>query len=129
MQLYSAKVQLGGSRDNEVVMPEVTVPEIVLLRSIHKGDEHVREIKPLGREAFDMVDGEDGERKKVLRTDKMERNRLKARYDQTGKKLDKVFGIGVPLPQVLEGVDATTDTPARRRAKAPEPEAELAGMT
>lgn len=125
MQLYSAKVQIGGSRDNEVVMQEVTIPEIIVLRKVHKGEEHVLNIKPLGREAFDSAIGDDEQVKKTLRTDKSERARLERLYPKV--KLSELFGIGVPLPQVIDGLDGAVDAPARRK-KAPEPEAELGAM-
>lgn len=136
MQTYSAKIRLGGSLYNEVLRTDLTAPEILLLQSIHTSSEGegVADIKPTGREAYDEVFEEtDTDRripKRVLRTEKSERERLKAHYDPTGKKMAKIFGIGNPLPQHIDGVDGITpEVPARRqRAKAPEPEHELAGM-
>jgi hypothetical protein len=118
MQLYSAKVRLGGSLYNEVRKDELTAPEILLLRSIHGGAEAVTEVKATGKEAFDV----DEEGNKRLRTDKAERARLKRIYDAYNKKLDKLFGPMGALPQVLEDdfVVAEDAKPVRRQ-KAPEP--------
>lgn len=135
MQTYSAKIRLGGSLYNEVLRTDLTVPEILLLQSIHTSaeGEGVVDIKPTGKEAFDDVfNDDDPDRrvpKKVLRTEKDERKRLMAMYDPTGKKMTKIFGVGNPLPQHIDGVGGaiTPEAPARRK-KAPEPEAELAEM-
>ena len=118
MQLYSAKVRLGGSLYNEVPKDELTAPEILLLRSIHGGTEAVIEVKATGKEAFDV--DEEGNRK--LRTDKAERARLKRIYDAYNKKLDKLFGPTGVLPQVLEDdFVVVEDAKPVRRQKAPEP--------
>jgi hypothetical protein len=120
MRVFSCKVLLSGSRYNEVVKPEVTIPEIYVLRHIH-GDDSVIDIKPLGREAFDNIAG--GGR--VMRTDRTERERLHKLYDPRKKLLDKLFGVGQPLPSVLEGVDDIAQTePVRRTRKPVDPVAE-----
>lgn len=116
MQLYSAKVMLGGSRDNEVRRYDLTVPEILVLRKIHLGDEFVTDVKPLGREAKDTkIDGD--EKKETLRSDAAERKRLERVYGK--KRIDALFGpLGV-LPQALEdmpGVTAESMTPVRRKS-------------
>lgn len=141
MQTYSAKVRLGGSLYNEVLKHDLTAPEILLLQSIHNSPEGegVVDIKPTGRDAYDTVFADDDPDhrapKKVLRTERAERERLKNTYDPTGKKMAKIFGVGNPLPMHIEGVAGvvTPEAPARRQRKAaepaPEPEAELAGMT
>lgn len=124
MQLYSAKVILGGSRDNEVRRYDLTIPEILVLRKIHLGDEFVTDVKPLGREAKDInIDGD--ERKEVLRTDAAERKRLNRVYGQ--KRIDGLFGPLGTLPQVMEGLPGVTEesmTPVRRKPPA-EPRIEV----
>ena len=126
MQIYSCKVLLGGSRYNEVHKPEVTVPEIYVLRRVH-GEDAVLEIKPRGREAFDPgpLDEEGKPTKPVLRTEAAERDRLNALYDPMGKFIrQEVFGVGQPLPKVLEGVEVASATPVKRtrkKADAPAP--------
>lgn len=119
MQLYSCKVRLAGSVLNEVRKPEVTVPEIYVLRHLH-GEDAVLEIKPLRKEAMDPgPEDEDGNpTKPVLRTDRAERQRLAELYDPEGMKglLTTLFGVGgMPLPQVIEGVGGAVipDAPAR----------------
>ena len=130
MQLYSCKVRLKGSLLHEVFKPEVTIPEMIVLRHVHQGDnEALADIRPLGREAYD-VPGFDEEtekpKEKVLRTDTIERARLKRLYDPREKILPKLFGVGQPLPQVMDGIDGVAE-PARRRKSAPAPD--LAEMT
>lgn len=118
MQLYSAKIMLGGSRDNEVRRHDLTIPEILVLRKIHLGAEFVTDVKPLGREAEDInIDGD--ERKEVLRTDAAERKRLNRVYGQ--KRIDGLFGPLGTLPQVMEGLPGVTEesmTPVRRKPPA-----------
>lgn len=119
MQLYSCKVRLKGDLLNEVVKSEVTVPEIIVLRHVHKGNnEAVVDIKPLGREAYDIpgYDENDKPLAKILRTDEAERARLKRIYDPRDKFLTPKLFFNGPLPQATEGIGAAvTAEPARRR--------------
>ncbi len=118
MRLFSCKVLLGGSRYNEVFKDEVTIPEIVVLRHIHKskeGHDAVTEIKFLGSQ--------------VARTDEQERARLQSLYDPRNKFLDsKLFGVAIPLPQVLPGVDVGAVTKPARRTREAEPVDEAAAL-
>jgi len=119
---------LAGSRYNEVAKTEVTIPEIYVLRHVHGGDDMVVDIKPLGREVFDPGEPDDDGKptKPVLRTEAVERERLMSLYDPTGKFIrQEVFGIGQPLPSVLESVDNVIipDKPARRTRKPKAPDA------
>lgn len=121
MQLYSCKVRLAGSLYNEVFKPEVTVPEIYILKFVH-GDDAVVDITPLRREAFDPgpLDDDGRPTKPVLRTEAAERERLMRLYDPNDRFVrEKVFGVGQPLPQVIEGLEGVTlaDPPPRKRAK------------
>jgi len=136
MQLYSAKIRLGGSLHNEVVKTDLTAPEILMLKAIHNGPdgEGVVDIKPLGKEAFDHEFDEDDQDhrapRKVLRTEKAERKRLEDFYPQGKKVMTAIFGVGNPLPQHIEGVGGavTPEAPARRRKSEPAPAEELGGM-
>lgn len=47
MEIYNAKILLGGSRDNEVRKTYITASEVLLLRHIH-GDDSVIEIVHVG---------------------------------------------------------------------------------
>lgn len=95
MDLYSCKVRLAGSTDNEVVKHNVTAAEIHLLASIHLGE---------GKQApvVDIV-----KTGTVNRSDAKERARLADTYtkgelveDRGAKMINNLFGVaGVPLPQ------------------------------
>ncbi len=95
MDLYSCKVRLNGSTDNEVLKHNVTAAEIHLLAMIHRGEgrqEPVVEITKTGT---------------VNRSDAKERARLADTYtkgelveDRGTKMINALFGVaGVPLPQ------------------------------
>lgn len=65
MQIFSGTVRLGGSRDNEVFIPDMSAAEVVLLRHLHGSDEGVAHLKLIGDEP---------------RTDADERERLTLKY-------------------------------------------------
>lgn len=122
MQLYSAKVRLGGSLYNEVIKDDLTAAEITLMRVIHGGDDSVVEIKPTRNDA---------------RSDTEERARLQQIYGralagiENVKTLNAVLGVpGVPLPQVVPGFEPAIPANARRVRRsdpAPGPEPESVG--
>lgn len=125
MQLYEAKIRLGGSVQNEVRKSELTAPEIVVLRQIH-GNDAVLEIKSMGREALDPTE----DHPTALRTSKRERERLEMLYAgalktiESIKHLNGIFGVGLALPDTLEGVahvaQPEAEKPVRRRVVKPE---------
>lgn len=95
MDLYTCKVRLNGSTDNEVLKHNVTAPEIHLLAMIHAGE---------GRQApvVDIV-----KTGSVNRSDAKERARLADGYskgelveNRGAKMINALFGVaGIPLPQ------------------------------
>lgn len=106
MRLFSCKVRLGGSPLNEVRKTDVTAAEILVLRAIHAGaDEPIHEIKPTGKAMSENAEG-----KLVPRSDKAERERLERLYGdalrtrEDIKSLNGILGVGVPLPDTVEGV-------------------------
>lgn len=113
MRLFSCKVRLAGSLNNEVAKIGVTAPEINVLRVIHSPPSEtgaidpavVTEIKPMGDHP---------------RSDAEERQRLHELYGAALKKKEQtvaaLFGVGVPLPKTVEGVadEVITDEPVKR---------------
>ena len=95
MDLYSVKVRLDGSLDNEVNLHNVTPAEIHLLEKIHYGQGKHPPV-------VDMV-----KTGTVNRSDAKERARLADRYtkgelveDRGTRMINAMFGVaGVPLPQ------------------------------
>jgi hypothetical protein len=130
MQLYNCKVMLGGSRYNEMRRDGVTIPEIVVLRIIHGGDDAVVDITA-ARDAAERLDRETltraepgADREKTIPwNDKAERERLERRYNRALSKkkspaeqnIKMIFGAG-PLPTTLDGVGPplVTGEPVRR---------------
>lgn len=95
MRVYKCVVNCGGSVLNQVVMPEATAAEIILLQSIH-GEASVQDIVPLRMDK---------------RPHAQERDRLGAIYGDD--RVSKVFGPSFhPLPVKL------ADDTARIRANA-----------
>lgn len=95
MQIYSAKIRLGGLLHNEVRKDELTAPEILVLRGIHGADALV-DIKP--------ILNADGTPYDVKRNSKSERTRLLTIYRED--QFRKIFPTDfTPLPQTLVEVD------------------------
>jgi hypothetical protein len=95
MQLFSAKIRLGGSLLNEVSKIHLTVPEVLILRLIH-GEESVIDLAECGKKRD--LDEED------------ERRRLKDTYGAALAKLrpaqtiEGLFGQSwTPLPAKMPG--------------------------
>ena len=112
MDLYTCKVRLAGSLQNEVIRENVTAGEIMLLRRLH-GQENVLEIKNTGE---------------VDRTSDEEKERLRHTYIKTveiGNEevlfIDQVFPYGRDLPILLTGIPRLRDIPNDERD---EPDAE-----
>lgn len=117
MRLFSCKVRLAGSLNNEVAKIGVTAPEINVLRVIHSPPSEtgsvdpavVVEVKPAGE---------------VSRTDAEERKRLHELYGASLKKREQtvasLFGVGVALPKTVEGLadEVITDEPVKRTRRA-----------
>lgn len=88
MQLYSAKIRLGGSLQNEVRRNGLTAAEIGVLRKIH-GEQFIVEIESEGLVSQN--------------TDAQERARLTSAYGP--KVVDEVLGTSVhALPKDVPGV-------------------------
>ena len=105
MRLFSCKLRLKSSLHNEVQKIGVSAAEIMVLRHVHcPGDEvdpsTVVDIKAAGE---------------ITRTDAEERARLAGLYDvalkKQGKSIATMFGVGVPLPKVVEGLEDGTVSP------------------
>lgn len=95
MQIYSAKIRLGGLLHHEVRKDELTASEIIVLRGIH-GDDAVVDVKPLSNGDGSLYD--------VKRSSKAERARLLALYRKD--QVEKVFPTDFSaLPQTLVDVD------------------------
>lgn len=96
MDLYSCKVRLDGSLDNEVIKHNVTAPEIHILASMHNGQGKHPPVVDIVKTGT------------VNRSDAKERARLADTYthgelveDRGSKMITAMFGVaGVPLPQV-----------------------------
>ncbi len=69
MELYSARILLNGSRDNEVRRDDLTAAEVLILKEMH-GPEHVLDIRIVGKAMVGT-----GEKAR-LRTQSEERKRL-----------------------------------------------------
>jgi hypothetical protein len=113
MKLYRCRINLGGSRDNQVWRDNVSAPELMLLRALHD-DEHVTEIAEIGEEERDHAE---------------ERERLDKEYpgENCRKEIVALFGRPhVPLPEsvsLLPGTEAKLPVPKRgpgRPAKQPD---------
>lgn len=120
MRQFACKVRLAGSLYNEVPKSDVTVPEIIILRTIHGGDA-VAEIVEIDS---------------VKRSDAEERDRLAHIYGAAIKNRQEIVGglpaligfSGTPLPADASGLPATGGKPAKAKPgkdKAPDPEAEI----
>jgi hypothetical protein len=105
MQIYSAKIRLGGLLHTEVRLDSLTAAEILVLRAIHAvppddGSGSVVEIK-------ETLNGE-GEKIDQKRSSKAERFRLIAKYGE--EKYRAVFPTDfAALPQTLVEVDESDD--------------------
>jgi hypothetical protein len=117
MRLFSCKVRLGASLVNEVVKIGVTAPEIVVLRVLHSPPSEAGAIDP------SVVTEIKAQAKEVERTDTEERQRLHETYGVALKKKEMtvgtLFGVGVPLPKSVEGLEGevVTEEPARSRRR------------
>lgn len=126
MQLYSAKIRLGGSLVNEVRKHDLTAAEIIMLRDIHGGADAVIDIVETGSDR---------------RTQEFERERLNQTYnsketstaeDHTRKteRMRALFGHdAAALPAKLSGGSwpKASDTKIVRTVVAePEPDIEAA---
>ena len=95
-EFYSAKIRLNGKIENEVFKPELTAPEVTILRHIH-GADAVLSVTATG--------------KSVKRTEAQERARLAALYrngpEQAGEKLlAAIFGVAGALPLKIHAAEA-----------------------
>jgi hypothetical protein len=138
MKLYSCKILLAGSNNNQVRKDNVTAAEIIMLRHIHGGDENVtdiREMKNVKAKTVTQVVDEDGEVTTLERdrTQRDERDRLATEYavevftiDGTvpasgRKRVNDVFGVGTELPTYLDEVELrnidVVDPAPRRKEK------------
>jgi hypothetical protein len=96
MDLYSCKIRLDGSLDNEVIKHNVTAAEIHVLSVIHNGQGKHPPVVDIVKTGT------------VNRSDMKERARLAELYtkgelteDRGTKIITGIFGVaGVPLPQV-----------------------------
>jgi hypothetical protein len=104
MQLFSAKVRIKNSLHNEVPKIGLTAAEITVLRYLHGlvnsetgelDNSCVLDIKQTGETA---------------RSDSVERERLQSIYGvalrRQGKTIATLFGVGNPLPQTVDGMEA-----------------------
>jgi hypothetical protein len=95
MDLYTCKVRLDGSLDNEVIKHNVTAPEIHVLAAMHNGQGKHPPVVDIVKTGT------------VNRSDAKERARLADLYthgelveDRGSKMITGMFGVaGVPLPQ------------------------------
>lgn len=95
MDLYTCKIRLDGSADNEVIKHNVTAPELHVLESIHRGQGKLPPVVDIVKTGS------------VNRSDIKERARLAELYtkgelveDRGQRIITSMFGVaGVPLPQ------------------------------
>lgn len=91
MELYSARILLNGSRDNEVRRDDLTAPEVLILRSMHGGDA-VLDVKIVGK--IERTPGQ--ERKRLFGVE----GELPALYK--AEQIAKVFPSEfTPMPEAL----------------------------
>lgn len=91
-QLLAAHVNLGASRDDVVYRGEdnpVTLPEVLVLRAIHGGEEHVHSLVSLGT---------------VERDPRTELDRLTSIYGEIALKVFPTIGGQPSLPGVDEAI-------------------------
>lgn len=94
MRQFACKVRLSGSLYNEVPKSDVTVPEIIILRTIH-GGEAVADIVEIDA---------------VKRTDAEERDRLAHTYGAAIKNRPEIIG-GLPALVGFSGTALPVDAP------------------
>ena len=100
MAIYSARVALAGNRNNEVVKPAVSIPELVLLKAIH-GEGAVSDVTLVDK-AKNVPLGEDASN---------ERERLVVTYGDA--YVNQFLGPATaPLPKEIPGLQVIT-APAR----------------
>jgi hypothetical protein len=113
MRLFSCKVRLAGSLNNEVAKIGVTAPEISVLRVIHSPPSETGSIDP-------AVVTEIKAHGEIARSDTEERQRLHELYGASLKKKEQtvaaMFGVGVPLPKTVPGLEdeVIPDEPVKR---------------
>jgi hypothetical protein len=121
MQIYSCKVLLGGSRDNEVRKSDVTAAEIMILRALHGGDDFVTEIVPVSKETRSHAQ----ERKRLWAIyvgEDEEGSSLGGFAQERGRLLQSLFGPSTaPLPDKLTAGNGFVDPdePLVQRVKVP----------
>lgn len=106
MDLYSCKVRLDGSLDNEVVKHNVTAPELHVLATIHQGQGKHPPVVDIVKTGS------------VNRSDIKERARLADIYtkgelveDRGQRIITGMFGVvGVPLPQTYVAPEVVEQT-------------------
>lgn len=115
MNVFNAKVRLGGTLENEVVKRGLTVPEIIILRRLHGNDalvaiEHagVCEIDPIEeRERLDFIYG----------------NGLAHLHEDQKTSVEKLFGGDyTPLPEELRDFDGAESVVEKSLSEFQEPE-------
>lgn len=114
MRIYTCKVRLNGDLYNEVMLRNVTAPEVMVLRSLH-GQDGVVVLESTGREDIRDADERDRLRHKYSLTSGSEAASL------TEGKIDivsRLFGPDtVPLPKELadfDHPDVVTTVPQHR---------------
>lgn len=108
MRVYSCKVRLSGSPQNEVSKINVTAAEIAVLRKIHSSGSAESEAAGIvdAESVVDIVHTGD-----ISRTDAEERMRLQNLYGtalwsmETIKNIEGLFGVGNPLPTHVNDAD------------------------
>lgn len=112
MNLFNCKVRLANSKDNEVRKEGVTAAEIHVLRALHapsSGEDPILDVVLAG---------------KTKRTDSEERLRLEDHYGESlktteAKGIRGLFGVGVPLPDMIEGAVKGAVDPAEPIRRGP----------
>lgn len=98
MNIFNAKVRLGGALENEVIKRGLTVPEIVILRRIH-GNDALIAIEHVGYCELDPIDERE-------RLDYIYGNGLAHLHEDQKTSVEKLFGGDyTPLPEELRDYD------------------------
>lgn len=112
MDIYSAKVRLAGSILHEVNKPELTTPEIHVLRRLH-GSDGVVDVE-LVRQVPDNKFDQDAER---VRLSTLYDPGLNALDEEARTSVRKLFGEGfTPLPSCLPEFKGKKAPKARKSA-------------
>lgn len=114
MIIYKGKVRLNSNVNHEV-WKEFTVPELIVLRIVHSssedagGHESVVDIKAT-QQVVDRTDAQERARLHRLYGDALRANKMRP-------SIDAIFGVGMPLPQIVDGITAgavVPDKPIKR---------------